>query len=170
MVQHRGGYPPREAELREHGEGLRVGRGVGGRGAGGDDVERVADDVGDDQADQRPAPERLGQPTALDPRQVFANAVHLIDGRPAGVQQAGDLLFLAQGDAIHRRRQRQLLNASHGRRPPDEHRRCVPVTIDRLRTPDGPGLEFSGPACAIGRDVSTVPGVNPNVVIPLHLR
>ena len=49
--------------------------------------------------------ERLGQPAALEARQVLADAVHLVDGRAAGVQQGGDALLVFQRHALDRRRQ-----------------------------------------------------------------
>ena len=63
--------------------GRRRSRRVGGGRAGGDHVERVADHVGDVRLTTGSRPKRLGEPAALDAREVLADAVHLVDGRPA---------------------------------------------------------------------------------------
>src|SRR5947209_10990914 len=50
------------------------------------------------EADQLAPSEGLGQPPALEARQVLADAVHLVDGRAGGVQQAGDGLLVFEAD------------------------------------------------------------------------
>ena len=83
----------------EHGQGIGESGRIGGGGTGGDDVERVADHVGDDQAVEGPAGEGLGQSASLERAEVLADGVHLVDGRAAGVQQFRDGLLVGQGHA-----------------------------------------------------------------------
>src|SRR5947209_20570357 len=56
------------------------------------------------EADQLAPSEGLGQPPALEARQVLADAVHLVDGRAGGVQQAGDGLLVFEADRSEERR------------------------------------------------------------------
>ena len=78
------------------GQAIGKGAGVGDGDAGGDDVEVVADHVGEDQGDQAGPARRPAQLPAFDPRQVLANGVDLVNRCPAGEEQAGRGLFILQ--------------------------------------------------------------------------
>src|SRR5262245_12470985 len=83
---------------------LKRGR-IGGGRSRGDDVERIADNVRNDQAPERLAAERLRESAALDARQVLADGVHLVDGRAAGVQQFRHPLLVVERESFCRGRQ-----------------------------------------------------------------
>ena len=73
---------------------LGAARAVGAGRAGGDHVERVAEDVAEHNTEdlRRRAPQR--EPAPLDPTQSLADGVDLDDVRPAAEQLPGDLLQL----------------------------------------------------------------------------
>src|SRR5262249_50589894 len=107
---------------------------ISGRRAGGNDIERVPNHIGDDQAVQAMAREGLGQPASLDARQMFADGVHLIDGRSAFMEEEGDLLFFLQGHAGNGSRQ-------EGRSPPEIRHRATssgPALPSRARILSAP--------------------------------
>src|SRR3954468_18524688 len=62
--------------------------------AGGDHVKRIANHVRNDQTEERPTAKGLSESPALDARQVFANGIHLLDGRPTGVEELRDGLLV----------------------------------------------------------------------------
>src|SRR5262249_54184564 len=99
MVEDRRRRALDQAVALEDGQGVGKGGRVGGRRAGGNDVKWVADDVGDNEAKQGAAGERLGESAALDVGQVFAHCVHLVDGGAASVQETCDLLLVGQRHA-----------------------------------------------------------------------
>ena len=97
------------------------GGGVGGGGTGADDVEIVADDVGEQEGFDAGGGGEAGQLSALDARDVFADRVDLVDGGAAGQQEAGGGLLFLERDALggqraaapkRRRRSRQITRSS----------------------------------------------------------
>ncbi len=76
------------------------GRGVGSGGTGADDVEIVADDVGEQQGFDARGSGEAGELSALDARDVFADGVDFVDGGAAGQQEAGGGLLFLEGDAL----------------------------------------------------------------------
>src|SRR5262249_23309445 len=90
----------------EDAQGVREGRRVGRGGPRGNHIEWVTDHVGDNQTVKSAAGECLGQPAPFDRRHVFADAVHLVNGRAAGVQKLRDVLFALQSDPLGRRGQK----------------------------------------------------------------
>ena len=84
----------------EDGAGGGEGGGVGRGGAGADDVEIVADDVGEQQRLDAGRSGEAGQLSALDARDVFADGVDLVDGGAAGQQEPRGGLLLLERDAF----------------------------------------------------------------------
>ena len=76
------------------------GGGVGSGGAGADDVEIVADDVGEQQGFDAGGSGEARELAAFDARDVFADGVDLVDGGAAGQEQAGGGLLLLERDAL----------------------------------------------------------------------
>src|SRR2546423_1110619 len=68
-----------QLELVEDRQGISECRRIGSGGAAGDHVERIADDVGDDEAVKRLTVKCLRESPPLDTRQMLADSVHLID-------------------------------------------------------------------------------------------
>ena len=77
---------------------LRAGGGIGVRRAGGDHVQRVADDVAEHHGVDVRRGAGEGEAPALDGREALAQRVHLHDIGPAGQQLARDIGQLAGGD------------------------------------------------------------------------
>src|SRR3989441_59175 len=102
--QHRSRDPFAHGAPGQHGEGVGEGRGVGSRRSRRDHVERVADDVGEDEREHHGWRRRPRQPAPLEERQMLADRVQLVDGRPGGEQKRGDRLLLFQGHRGRRRR------------------------------------------------------------------
>ena len=92
----RGPFP--QTEPVENGQRIGEGSRVWGGGAGGDPVERVADDVGNDQGQQSFAAERFRQSAPFHARQVFPHRVHFANGGSTGVQKFRDGLFVFERD------------------------------------------------------------------------
>src|ERR1019366_337429 len=84
----------------ENGAGSGEGGGVGGGGAGTDDVEIVADDVGEQEGFDAGGGGEARQLTALDARDMFADCVDLVDGGAGGQEEAGGILLSLKGDAV----------------------------------------------------------------------
>ena len=78
------------------GEGGGVGRG----GAGADDVEVVADDVGEQEGFDAGGGGEARELAAFDARDVFADGVDLVDGGAAGQEEAGGGLLFLERDAL----------------------------------------------------------------------
>ena len=89
-------------------DGQRVGecRWVRGRWAGGDHIERIANHVRDNEANQLTPTKRLRESPALHVRQVFANRVHLLNRRAASVQQFRHTLLVFERNSVGGRQQR----------------------------------------------------------------
>ena len=90
----------REAEIifPDDFQSLLLRRGVGIGGAGGDHVQRVADDVGQNDRKNVRGAAMLCEAPALDGRKTLADGVHLHNVRAAGQQLARDLLLLGRLD------------------------------------------------------------------------
>ena len=78
-------------------EGVGFGARIGKRRSRGDRGRVVTGNVGDDERDDARRPRRGGEPAALDPRQVFAQDVHIGDRRAARKQRRVDRLFIGEG-------------------------------------------------------------------------
>ena len=88
-------YPPRV--LRRG--GVRAGR------AGGDHIQRVAQDIGKDHGLDEAGPADLGEAAALDLGKALADGVDFHDVRAAGQQLAGDILqFLRRDERLFKQR------------------------------------------------------------------
>ena len=88
----------RRRVLLRHGQRVGAGGGVGAGGAGGDHVQRVADNVGQNDRIDRCRGAGLGKAAALDAGQALAHRVHLDDVGAAGQQLPGDVLQFPAGD------------------------------------------------------------------------
>ncbi len=85
----------------------RIGEGgaIGNRGPGADHVQIVADHIGKNQREQRRRISQARQLPALDPRDVLANAIDLVDAGAAMQQQSCGLLFFGERDGGRGKRQ-----------------------------------------------------------------
>src|ERR1035437_10105640 len=84
----------------ENGAGGGEGGSVGSGGAGTDDVEIVADDIGKQQGFHAGGGGQARQLPALDARDVLTDGVDLVDGGARGQQQAGGGLVFLEGDTL----------------------------------------------------------------------
>ena len=87
----------------EDGQGVGVGARVRRGGPGGDDVERVADDVREREREHCGWPRRPRQQAALEARDVLAHGIQLVDGGAGGKEQARETLLLFERDRRRRR-------------------------------------------------------------------
>ena len=94
--QHGGGHAVPQGEAADDFQTVGEGGLVRSGGAGADDIQIVPQHVGDDERDHRGRGQRLGQMAALDPGEVLADGVYLVDVRPAVQQQAGGPHFVLQ--------------------------------------------------------------------------
>ena len=96
---------------------------IGGRrhaGAGGDEVERVADDIGEDEGDEPPGGARSGQAARLDGACRPADGVEAADVSAGAGEEAGDGDLVVEGEAVARRCQQRRTSAGDQR-----HRQVV---------------------------------------------
>ena len=98
MQAGQGLFAQAQAVLLRHSQRVGAGGGVGAGGAGGDHVQRVADDVGQNDRIDRCRGAGLGKAAALDAGQALAHRVHLDDVGAAGQQLPGDVLQFPAGD------------------------------------------------------------------------
>ena len=73
---------------------------IGSGGTGADDVEVVADDVGEEQGFDAGGGGEARELAAFDARDVFADGVDFVDGGAAGEEEAGGGLLLGERDAL----------------------------------------------------------------------
>src|ERR1017187_8339927 len=66
----------------------------------GDDVEIIADDVGEQEGFHAGGGGEARKLAALDARDVFADGVDLVNGGAAGKKEAGSGLFFFEGNAL----------------------------------------------------------------------
>jgi hypothetical protein len=92
-----------DAEPLQDAEGVGIGRFVGRGGPGGDDVQRIADDVGQEERVHRRPAGGPGELAALEYRAVLPHRVELIDGGARPEKEAGERLLLLQRDGRRRR-------------------------------------------------------------------
>src|SRR5437762_11954199 len=95
----------RSEDAKRIGERRRVRR----RRTGGDDGERITDDVGEGEREDRGRSRGPGKLAALEAREVLADGVELVDGGAGGEQQPRHRLLLRQRDRRGSRRTRLLL-------------------------------------------------------------
>src|ERR1700721_3029696 len=67
--------------------------------SGGDDIEWVAHDIRDYQGNQEFSPKCFGKPATFHPREMLADAVHLIDCGTRTMQKPRDGKFIRQRNA-----------------------------------------------------------------------
>ena len=91
----------------EYFEGVVERRRVGHGGAGGDDRRIVAGDVADEVREHPGRVGRGGETTALDRREVLADAVDLVDRRPTPQECLVDGPLVVESDAGRRRREQR---------------------------------------------------------------
>ncbi len=107
-LDDRRGRPRAELEAVEDREGLREGGRVGRAGAGGDDVEGIADHVGEQQRVHAGGRRRPRELAALEERAVLPHRVELVDVGARREHEPRHRLLVGQGDGRHRRgRQRR---------------------------------------------------------------
>ena len=140
-------------------------RGVGGRRAGGDQIELVARHVGNHQGRQPPGAARPGEPAPFDPAELLPHNVEFLDGGPGGAEATGQDNLLLQRNAVRRRQQRRTaagkqaeaqVSRSQGLDQPQDFLRRGDAGRSRLihaGWPDGPQGDASQGTNAIGRDV-----------------
>jgi hypothetical protein len=66
----------------------------------GDDVERVAEDVGDDEGDELAGLAGAGESAAFDAAELLADGVQLGDVRALGAELAGERLFFGERETV----------------------------------------------------------------------
>ncbi len=135
-LDDRRGRPRAELEAVEDREGLREGGRVGRAGAGGDDVEGIADHVGEQQrvhAGGRRGPREL---PALEERAVLPDRVELIDVGARREHEPRHRLLVGQGDGRHRRRGQRRAPA----RDQDQQEVVGPGGLGERPDPVGRGL------------------------------
>ena len=88
-----------DSEAVEDGECRGGGARVGDGGAGGDDVERIAHDIGDDEGLGVTGADGAGEAASLDRRELFADGVEFVDGGTRLHEDAGDRLFVGERKA-----------------------------------------------------------------------
>ena len=84
--------------LFRNGKRLRAGGGVRHRRAAGDHVQRVAQNITEDDAEYVCRSAALCEPPSLDPGKPLADGVHLHDVGPAGKELMGDVLQFPAGE------------------------------------------------------------------------
>lgn len=94
-----------EAVFVEDFPGFGEGGGVRHGGAGADDVERVADDVGEDEGFEAGGINQVGELAALETAEMLADAVEFVNIGAAGKEQLGGGLLFLESDAVGRVRQ-----------------------------------------------------------------
>jgi hypothetical protein len=87
-------------------DGQRVGtsRRVGNRRPRGNDVERIADNVRNDQGQRMPRAAGPRQVASLDARQPLADGIQFIDRRPRAHQETSHGLLVGESQSCNRRR------------------------------------------------------------------
>src|SRR5258708_23561465 len=106
MIHTRGRNLRFEAILLQHGNGIGKRGWIGGGRAGCNDVKRIADYIGDDQAEKGAPFEGLAQAAALALGKMLTDTVHFVDGRSASVQKPGNLLLVIALSPLSRRQQK----------------------------------------------------------------
>ena len=70
--------------------------------AGSDHVQRIAEHVGNDERNQPSRAARPGKPSALDPAELLADRIELLDVRPGRAEVPRNGQLVVQGDCFHR--------------------------------------------------------------------
>ncbi len=87
-----------QAVFSHHLQRLCAGRRIGIGRAGGDHIQRIAQNVGQHDGEDLRGQAALGEPAALDRGEALAQRVHLHDVRAAGEQLLRDVRHLLRGD------------------------------------------------------------------------
>jgi len=111
MSSHRSRSPLPQPVSPEDSDGLPEGCPIRRGRTGGDHLDRVPDDIGEDQRDQSLSVEPPGPAASFDPRQVLAHGVDLVDQRACPLEKRGDLALVGQADAGDRSRQQSRSSA-----------------------------------------------------------
>ncbi len=82
----------------KHIQGVAIGGPVGNRGTGGDDVQVVAEHIGNDHRDDARRGEELPESAALHLRQMLADGIYLVYLRAAGQQLVSYIDQFLHGD------------------------------------------------------------------------
>ncbi len=98
MGDDRGGEARAQGVAFEHGPGIGEAAGVGHGGSRGDDIERVADNIGEDEGHHGGRVREAGEPAALERLEVLAQAVDLADARATGEQFGSENLHIGQAE------------------------------------------------------------------------
>src|SRR5207245_10485511 len=97
-LHHGGGSLTADLPCVEDAKRIRKRRRVRRRRTGGDHVERITDDVGEGEREDRSRSRGPGELAALEAREVLADGVELVDGGAGGEQQPRHRLLLCQRD------------------------------------------------------------------------
>ena len=94
-----GGASVQQVVARQHVPGVLVGGGVGAGGSGGDNIQGVADDVGEYEGGGTGWVRQAGYIAGFRLLQVLAQGIDLLMSRPTAQQQGGQALQVVQGQA-----------------------------------------------------------------------
>ena len=72
---------------------------ISDRWAGRNHVQRIAEDIGDDEGDQAAGTASAGQTATFDPAELFANGVELLNIRTARAEKSRHRLLFGQRNA-----------------------------------------------------------------------